>query len=100
MYRGYQTIEAKPWSTTAVVALVATASLAVGVTAGVALSNNAQTLYAPVSTAVRPAVMAAPVTQMAAATEFTTEVQAPEAAAEEQYIMETVAVQPQVPDLI
>ena len=49
------------------VALVATASLAVGVTAGIAFSSSAETtLYAPVATTLQPAVVQAPISQMAA----------------------------------
>lgn len=52
----YQSID-NQWSTTQIVALVATASLTVGVTAGVAFSGSAQTqMYAPATTVARPAV--------------------------------------------
>lgn len=98
MYRaGYQNIEAKPWSTTAVVAFVATASLALGVTAGVLTAGNTQAaLYAPVATTVRSVPATAPITQMAASNEFVNEpAEIPQA--EEYEIVEPmyVAAQPQ-----
>jgi len=99
MYRAnYQNIEAKPWSTTAVVAFVATASLALGVTAGVLTSGSTQTaLYAPVATSVRTVQAAAPVTQMAASNEFVNEFPTEIPQAEEYEVVEPVyvAAQPQ-----
>lgn len=68
----YQSID-NQWSTTQIVALVATASLTVGVTAGVALSGSAQTqMYAPATTVARPAVgmQTAPVQHMGAAPQY------------------------------
>jgi hypothetical protein len=84
----YQNLDNK-WSTTSIVAFVATASLAVGVTAGVAASSytNAQTsLYAPVATTVRPAAMTmAPVTQMGATQNVNEVYGAPEEAIDAEY---------------
>jgi len=95
MYRAnYQNLEGKSWSNTAVVALVATASLAVGVTAGFAMSSNAQaTLYA--TTTVQPVAQATAVIPVAAVREFAAEDTVEEGADQQQYVLESYQAQPQ-----